>query len=731
VPTALNDLCPGVTKIFRTSPIEAWRQVRSGRRLALGERSPESAGLSHNVIDAGAGLQIYRGHAYPDEYRGNSFIGCSQNNLVHRRKLTQDGATFRSERAEPDTEFVRTVDTWFRPVNAINAPDGTLYILDMSREVIESIHIAHDVVAHLDLTSGRDKGRIYRLAPPGFQPPKQPRLGAATTEELAGYLEHQSGWWRDTASRLIYERQDRSVVPQLRNRLAESPFDVGRMHILWALDGLDALEESDLLAGLEDASPGVREHALRLAEPRLEKHPALVERMLALADDPAQRVRFQAAFTLGETDDSRAMAALAKIAKRDHGDSWIRTAVLSSCATNAGQLAAVLLTDSSFLAQPTANIWLGELATIVGARSKDDEASRLLDGAAALPHESPAPLSVVLGLGKGLQRNGHALDAITTALSNDSAVLVERLLREADRSARNSQAEASVRRQAVQLLGYAGADTIIDTMLELVVPGADESVQLAALAVLARCREPRVGERLAEVCRNETPRVQSEIISLLASRPEWIAPLLSACERGDVVSGVIPQPTQTALLKSEDVAIRQRAERLFGAASPRAEVIARYSTATQLTGDAAHGNAVFERECVACHRLGERGNEVGPNLALVRNRTPEAMVEAILDPNRSVAPNYVSYVVVDDSGRTTTGLITSETAASITLARDKGVTETIQKQNIEAMKSTGTSLMPEGLEKTIDPQSMADLLAFLQSVQYDIGTLPDFAAPKK
>jgi putative heme-binding domain-containing protein len=76
-------------------------------------------------------------------------------------------------------------------------------------------------------------------------------------------------------------------------------------------------------------------------------------------------------------------------------------------------------------------------------------------------------------------------------------------------------------------------------------------------------------------------------------------------------------------------------------------------------------------------------------------------------------------------------LITSETATSITLARDKGVTETIQKQNIEAMKSTGTSLMPEGLEKTIDPQSMADLLAFLRSVQYDIGTLPDFAAPKQ
>ena len=192
VPTALNDLSPGVTPIFRISPIEklARRSVPAGGwRPASGP--PTSAGLSHNVIDAAAGLTIYRGHAYPTEYRGNLFVGCSQNNLVHRRKLIPDGATFRSPSGPTqNTEFVRSTDTWFRPVNCINAPDGTLYVLDMSREVIESIHIASDVVAHLDLTNGRDKGRIYRLAPPGFKAPPQPRLGQATTAELVAYLEH-------------------------------------------------------------------------------------------------------------------------------------------------------------------------------------------------------------------------------------------------------------------------------------------------------------------------------------------------------------------------------------------------------------------------------------------------------------------------------------------------------------------------------------------------------------
>ncbi len=94
-------------------------------------------------------------------------------------------------------------------------------------------------------------------------------------------------------------------------------------------------------------------------------------------------------------------------------------------------------------------------------------------------------------------------------------------------------------------------------------------------------------------------------------------------------------------------------------------------------------------------------------------------------------PNFISYVVVDDSGRTFTGLVTAESATSITLTRDKAQSETVLKSNIEAIRSTGKSLMPEGLEKTIDPQQLADLLAYLKQMQYDIGTLPDFIEPEK
>ena len=728
VPTAVQDLAPGVTPIFRTSPIERWRQVRSSRRLAVGERGADAAGLSHNVIDAAGGLAIYRGHAYPAEYRGNLLIGCSQNNLIHRRTLSPDGATFRSQRADTETEFVRTTDTWFRPVNCVHAPDGTLYVLDMSREVIESIHIAHDVVAHLDLTSGRDRGRIYRLAPPGFEPPPQPRLSTASTAKLVEYLEHPGGWWRDTASRLIHERQDHSVVELLRRRLVESPTDTGRLHVLWALEGLAALESDDLAAALADASPGVREHAVRLAESRIASQPALARAVLKLADDPALRVRFQVAFTLGELDDPRAVDAMARIVRRDAADLWVRTAVLSSCARRADRLAVALLSDDPFLATPQSDVWISELATIVGAGQRPAELARLLDAAAALPDGSTQRATVVRGIGAGLRRGGGSL-AELPSVSEAARDMVARLIARASDTARDTSAPASARTGAIQMLSYSGGPNVVETLTDLVSPEESPAVQQAALRVVARHSNPAIAGRLIEVCRACSPDMQAEILTVLGSRPSWSAALLEACQRGEIPVGLIPQTTQAALLQSDDTKLRETAETLFGATRPRAEVIERYRAATTQHGDARRGDKVYQRECMACHQIAGRGKEVGPNLALIRNRTRQALVESILDPNRNVAPNYVSYVLVDDSGRTLTGLIVSETATSITLARDKGEIETIQKQNIEQIKSTGKSLMPEGLEKTIDPRSMADLLAFLETVQYDIGTLPDFPAP--
>ena len=111
--------------------------------------------------------------------------------------------------------------------------------------------------------------------------------------------------------------------------------------------------------------------------------------------------------------------------------------------------------------------------------------------------------------------------------------------------------------------------------------------------------------------------------------------------------------------------------------------------------------------------LAGEGHEVGPNLETVQNRTADELLVHILDPNREVSPNYIEYAVALTDGRVATGVIADETATSITLRRPEGAQETILRREIDEIASTGRSLMPEGLEQRIDPQEMADLLAFL------------------
>src|SRR5213078_2793939 len=167
-------------------------------------------------------------------------------------------------------EMVASTDNWFRPVNFVNAPDGTLHVVDMYRENIEHPwSIPDDIHAAVDLESGRERGRLWRLTPPNFTPRKPPRLGHATTVELVATLENPNSWWRETAQRLLFERQDQSAVSALRKMVKRGKISQARLHALWTLAGLNSLNDEDVLSGLKDQAAGVRENAVKLAEPRV------------------------------------------------------------------------------------------------------------------------------------------------------------------------------------------------------------------------------------------------------------------------------------------------------------------------------------------------------------------------------------------------------------------------------------------------------------------------------
>jgi putative membrane-bound dehydrogenase-like protein len=706
-------------RLFRISPPEPWRELRARRWTTLGKVMPRSELVAAGFVTSSSGLTVYRGDAYPENMRGNLFLGEVANNLIHRMSLEPDGVTFRARRADSGAEFVASTDTWFRPVNFVNAPDGTLTVLDMYRETIEHPwSIPDDIRAQLDLRSGADRGRLYRLAPPGFRRRPTPRLDQAGTALLVELLAHPSAWHRETAHRLLHERADPAAIRALRRLLRKGKEPRGRLHALYALAGHKALELPDLRVGLADESAAVREHAVLLSETRLARAPELLGEVMRLTADPSARVRFQLAFTLGEVAGADALPSLAAIARRDAADPWMQAAVLSSAAADPDGLFAHLWRDAGFASSAGGVALLRPLALIVGARDERGKAGHILSALAGRA-PSEATRELALGLGEGLARSHRRLADLRTGLPPQALAWLDRLLADSTAIAPDESSPLDARVRAVALLGQGQPDPAMAILPDLLGAHSPPALQSAAAKALASFDRAEVADFLLKPWRGYTPSVRSEVVALLLGRRLWVGALLNAVGAGAVTPGEIPPTRRALLMNDRDRSIRERARAVLGGAAPapRAAALARYMPALNHPGDPARGQAVFGRECLACHKLGERGHAVGPNLAGVRRKTPEEILVSILDPNREVSPEFLEYTIALDDGRIMAGLIASETPSALTLRGREGAEQTVLRRNIGAIASTAKSLMPEGLEQSITRDELADLIAFLLKIQ--------------
>jgi len=737
VTSALEHLTSGPVPCLRISPLERWRMIRSSRRIALGARSANSAGASHHVIDAAAGVTVYRGGAYPSEYYGNIFIGGAQNNLIHRRTLSADGVTFSSARADEGTEFVRSSDNWFRPVNFINAPDGTLYVLDMSREILETIHVPLDVTKFVDFRSGRQHGRIYRLAPPGFGYPGSPSLSEASTAQLLEHLQSPHGWYRDTAHRLLYERQDVAAVAPLRRLVHDARTPQVKLHALWSLQGLKALSETDLLSAMADPHVRVREHAVRLAESHFDSSPKLLAGVIHAARSKDARLRFQATFSLGETDAPAAAQMLVELAGKTSGDRWLRAAVLSSSSRAAGMMFTQLLQDPTFGMSPGGVQFLTQLVTVIGSRNRPGQLNETLTAMANCPADTKQLAGQLLPvLGKALRSTGGRFRDSSTS---DTAAFLRTAAAKATSIAENAALPDSQRKAAVDFLSCWPLDRSHDTLVKLLSVKESEAVQLAAVEALACYGDAVVGESLMARWKSLSPVVRQNVLAVLLSRTNWIPVVFDAIEQGLLSVAMIGTAERTQLIEHRDNFVRSQAAVVFRSQqkSARNDVVRDYESALAMSKDVEAGRKVFQRECASCHRLGNTGHAIGPDLASSATRDPQTLLSHILDPNRYLLPRYETYVLVDTNGRSHSGMITGQTATSVTLKQQENRTETILRGTIDELVATGRSLMPDGFEKKISKQEMAALISFLQSSESSvtavkplhIGTLPGLIEP--
>ncbi len=239
-----------------------------------------------------------------------------------------------------------------------------------------------------------------------------------------------------------------------------------------------------------------------------------------------------------------------------------------------------------------------------------------------------------------------------------------------------------------------------------------------------------------------TPEVRSAAVEALLAREPWTLAMLRAARAAGGAAPPIESSRKALLLGHKNPEIAALAKELLGAqaSTARDRVLADYASALKLPASERRGADLFGRHCTTCHRLGNRGHAVGPDLSASPYRDPADLLTHILDPNRNVPPNYVQYVLADRGGRVFTGIIAAETATSLTLRRGEGLEETILRSQVEELTSTGKSLMPEGFEREIKRQDMADLIAYLTASRrerpeagtgLEIGTLPGPVEPEK
>lgn len=723
LPPALLDIPADgpAAEVFRISPEEEWRVIRTQWRVAgkvVG--MIEGGGRSSGYFTSACGVTIYRGEALPAEFYGNAFVAEPTGNLVHRKILLPNGVPMVGRRAagEETKEVLRSRDQNFRPVMFANGPDGALFLVDMHRQLIEIASALPDGVREkVDVYGGKDTGRIYRIAARGNGPRRLPNLAGQTMAELVALLESRNAWSRETAARLIFERQDRTAVGALERLARNASQAYARVQALSALDGLRALAPRHVQSALGDPQAEVRELAVKLAERFIAARPEIVAgeaerrslqtRVLQLAEDPADRVRYQLAFTLGELEPGDDIdAALLRIALGSLGDRWIEAASLSAMDRNAYPLFRKATADAALLGQAAGVNLVAQMLGIIGSRAQPEEREGIVAFLASVQPEA-TQMRLVSAYQLGLKRRNHSLrDA-------DPEGKLAGVFATAAARARDVTAEVAVRVTAIRLaaLNPAAGNELF---YELLRPTEAQQIQVEAIAALALRPTPSLATELTERWNEFTSPVRQQALKLLIAQPARMLVLLAAVRQQKIQRSDLTASQIQYLKNHPDRQVQEEAAAVFAAtAGNRQKTIDRFQVALTLPPDFAHGREVFRTQCVACHRLEGVGVDLGTDLRGVRNRGKEGILIDILDPNRKVDPTYLFYEIITRKGDVVMGAVVNENPASITVRQPQGDQTVIMRTDLKSMKANSQSLMPEGLEAAITPQDLADLLEYV------------------
>jgi putative membrane-bound dehydrogenase-like protein len=719
-------------RMFPLTGPQEWRKERTSiRQQRYDENNLNRKEEVGGWFTAASGGTIYDGDAFPADFVGNVFTGDVSGNLVHRDILRPDGATYLAHRWPENAEFLASTDVWFRPCHFANAPDGNLYVTDIYRQVIETPEsIPEEIRKKIDFYAGDTMGRIYRIVPnnPRRRGSWKTNIGSLSSSDLVKQLANPNGWDRWTAQRLLLEKQDRSVVDDLKKMAVAGPTPEGRVHALWLLKAYAALDPQTVEAALRDSDPRIRKNAIEASEDFLEKSKPVADAVLHAATDPDSHVQFQASLTMGGVKDERKLPVLAQLAHEKSSDPWFRIALLSSTANSASPFYQDLLAKGETWVDPQMLI---ELSALIGARQNPAELSQWFASVSKLKQPERELEGLVRGLklsvARGLVVPG-AEPVITRFTKSDNKDLqgaawnaalyfdFPSLIQQALKDAANPDEPKEKRILAIRALRggrfKAVAPTLDDILQKLPLP----DVETATVDALASFSDPAVGQILLKHWSTLTHDGQQHALEALVSQRDRVPLLLAAIEHQQVKPAALDPSVRSRLFENPDPAVVDRSRKLLASTNTdRAKLTADYKDVLSMQGNTQKGNTLFAGNCGRCHMPRMQGGRVGPDLSGINNKTKEELLTDILNPSYAIEPRFISRIVTTKDGFIYDGVISNETPGSIAL--QGGAPErnhTILRRNIASVQSSNISLMPEGFERTLSKQDIADIIAYLR-----------------
>lgn len=672
-----------------------------------------------NRFTSACGTAFYRDHLLGEEFYGNAFTCEPVHNLVSRLVVRPQGAVFHGVRAddETDSEYLSSADNWCRPTMVRTGPDGAHYVCDMYRQVIEHPEwIPVEAQRRLNLRAGSSMGRIYRILPTDALPadPQRAWLPQSWDQtplaEIVDRLAGPGSWWRDTAQRILQHRQTEWTA-DLNSRLPwNHELPAVRVQAVCTAAMLKQLSPEQLVRSLHDPDPQVRRRLIVLLEEQSLSDAQLNSVLSSLVEDEDAGVRMQLACTLGSLPGDASARALGRLLTKGASDEWIRKSVLTSL--NADNVVSVFrsITEAGRADGPLVSQLIQQCQQL--GRSAD-----IHEAVVRLIHQATEQDGSAADLAVAADVAGFIADTEELSAQPSVAEAVSRLATHAQRLVISNDTADELLIVALHCLAVsAHPNADVTTRLEeLIRPAQPSGVQQAALDVLLRQQAFR---RVLDVWRSLSPERRSQALASLLSREDAIQLLLQEIESEDFLPADLGAVDRDRLLNHASETIRNRATQVLGGSTSigKQELVAQWtSQLTRLHGDAAQGKTVFTKRCATCHRLQETGSQIGADLSALRDRSTGAMVTAVLNPNRAVETKYLSYTAVLNDGRSLSGMLKNESTNSVTLIGTDGKPQELLRSDLDELLATGRSFMPEGLERDLSPQDLADVIAFVQT----------------